>query len=211
MAALRWRGRVGHGRFPPALSGAFVADPPPLRPVVKLERTVLLRARVRGSAWENAPTPLAFGFPPSDVIQQRAIRADRSAARAARQVWLIEFDGEGSEAAGRYARAVFDLAKDAKQLDVVEQDFAKFVAAWRESAELRDVARSPLIDPVEKAKALVAVAAKPVFPILAEKPLAPSRRIAAPPSCRRSPPPIAPRSLASAALAKSKSSSPAAG
>jgi hypothetical protein len=48
-----------------------------------------------------------------------------------------KFDGEGSEAAGRYARAVFDLAKDAKQLDVVEQDFAKFVAAWRESADLR--------------------------------------------------------------------------
>lgn len=55
---------------------------------------------------------------------------------------------------------MFDLAKDAKQLDVVEQDFTKFVAAWRESAELRDAARSPLIDPVEKAKALVAVAAK---------------------------------------------------
>jgi F-type H+-transporting ATPase subunit delta len=71
-----------------------------------------------------------------------------------------KFDGEGSEAAGRYARAVFDLAKDAKQLDVVEQDFAKFVAAWRESSDLRDVARSPLIDPVEKAKALVAVADK---------------------------------------------------
>lgn len=70
------------------------------------------------------------------------------------------FDGEASEAAGRYARAVFDLAKEAKQLDAVEQDFAKFAAAWKESAELRDVARSPLIDPVEKAKALVAVAAK---------------------------------------------------
>lgn len=68
------------------------------------------------------------------------------------------FDGEVSEAADRYARAVFDLAKDAKQLDAVEQDFAKFAAAWKESADLRGVARSPLIDPVEKAKALVAVA-----------------------------------------------------
>ncbi len=70
------------------------------------------------------------------------------------------FDGEASEAAGRYARAVFELAKDAKQLDAVEQDFAKFAAAWNESADLRDVARSPLIDPVEKAKGLVAVAEK---------------------------------------------------
>ncbi len=69
-------------------------------------------------------------------------------------------DGEASEAARRYAQAIFDLAKEAKQLDAVEQDFAKFSAAWRESPELRDVARSPLIDPVDKAKALVAVAQK---------------------------------------------------
>ncbi|MEZ5957579.1 MAG: ATP synthase F1 subunit delta [Hyphomonadaceae bacterium] len=71
-----------------------------------------------------------------------------------------KFEGEVSEAADRYARAVFDLAKDTKQLEVVEQDFAKFATAWKESADLRDVARSPLIDPVEKSKALVAVADK---------------------------------------------------
>jgi F-type H+-transporting ATPase subunit delta len=70
------------------------------------------------------------------------------------------FDGEASEAAARYARAVFDLAKEAKSLEAVEQDFAKLAAAWRESAELRGVARSPLIDPAEKARALTAVAAK---------------------------------------------------
>ena len=70
------------------------------------------------------------------------------------------FDGEASEAAGRYARAIFELAKDAKQLDAVEQDFAKFAAAWKESADLRAAARSPLIDPAEKAAALTAVAAK---------------------------------------------------
>lgn len=70
------------------------------------------------------------------------------------------FDGEASEAAARYARAAFDLAKEAKSLDVVEQDFATLAAAWRESAELRGVARSPLIDPAEKACALTAVAAK---------------------------------------------------
>lgn len=70
------------------------------------------------------------------------------------------FDGETSEAAGRYAHAVFDLAKEAKQLEVVEQDFAKFGAAWKESADLREAARSPLIEPAEKAAALTAVAAK---------------------------------------------------
>jgi F-type H+-transporting ATPase subunit delta len=70
------------------------------------------------------------------------------------------FDGEASEAAARYARAVFDLAKEAKALDEVEQDFATFAAAWRESADLRDAARSPLIEPTLKAEALTAVASK---------------------------------------------------
>ncbi|MGH6950027.1 MAG: ATP synthase F1 subunit delta, partial [Vitreimonas sp.] len=70
------------------------------------------------------------------------------------------FDGVASEAAARYAQAVFELAKEAKQLEAVEQDFAKFVAAWKESADLREAARSPLIEPQEKADALAAVSAK---------------------------------------------------
>ncbi|MBC7770100.1 MAG: F0F1 ATP synthase subunit delta [Phycisphaerales bacterium] len=70
------------------------------------------------------------------------------------------FERGASEAASRYALAVFDLAKQAKALDAVEQDFAKFAAAWKESADLRNAARSPLIDPKEKAAALTAVAAK---------------------------------------------------
>jgi len=70
------------------------------------------------------------------------------------------FDGQVTEAAARYAQAVFELAKDAKQLEAVERDFVKFAAAWKESADLRDAARSPLIDPQEKAAALSAVAAK---------------------------------------------------
>lgn len=70
------------------------------------------------------------------------------------------FDGEASEAAERYAQAVFDLAKDAKALEAVEQDFVKLAAAWKESADLREAARSPLIDPEDKARALTAVAQK---------------------------------------------------
>ncbi|MGE0596883.1 MAG: F0F1 ATP synthase subunit delta [Hyphomonadaceae bacterium] len=70
------------------------------------------------------------------------------------------FDGEASEAAERYAQAIFDLAKETNALDAVEQDFAKWSAAWGESGELRQAARSPLIDPEAKAAALAAVAAK---------------------------------------------------
>jgi F-type H+-transporting ATPase subunit delta len=69
-------------------------------------------------------------------------------------------DGEVSKAAARYAQAVFDLAKEAKALDAVEQDLIRFSAAWKESADLRAAARSPLIDPEVKAAALTAVAAK---------------------------------------------------
>lgn len=69
-------------------------------------------------------------------------------------------DGEASEAAGRYAQAVFELGRDAGALEVLEKDFNGFQAAWEASADLRAAARSPLIDPEEKARALVAVAAK---------------------------------------------------
>ncbi|GAM97164.1 ATP synthase delta chain [alpha proteobacterium U9-1i] len=69
-------------------------------------------------------------------------------------------DGEASEAAARYAQAVFELARDANGLDALEADFQKFDAAWKASADLREAARSPLIDPEEKSRALTAVAAK---------------------------------------------------
>ncbi len=69
-------------------------------------------------------------------------------------------EGEASEAAARYAQAVFDLAKESNALDAVEKDFGAFGAAWRESADLREAARSPLIEPEDKARALTAVAAK---------------------------------------------------
>jgi F-type H+-transporting ATPase subunit delta len=70
------------------------------------------------------------------------------------------FDAETSEAAERYAQAVFELARDTGALEALEADFAAFDAAWKESAELRAAARSPLIDPEDKSRALVAVAEK---------------------------------------------------
>jgi F-type H+-transporting ATPase subunit delta len=100
-----------------------------------------------------------LGFPQAAQSQRRAVRAIASGGSSETDV-AETFDGEASEAAARYAQAVFELAKDAKQLDAVEQDFVKFGAAWRESADLRAAARSPLIEPEAKARALTAVAAK---------------------------------------------------
>ena len=120
------------------------------------------------------------------------------------------FDGEASEAAQRYARAIFELAKDAKQLDAVEQDFGTFGAAWRESAELREAARSPLIEPEEKARALTrgcdqARALGPWPQIHRRRRAQPPRRRAT----RESPPLTARWWRASVAPAKLKSSRPA--
>jgi F-type H+-transporting ATPase subunit delta len=108
----------------------------------------------------RAGQPWRLGFPKQHHLP-RAIRSVRTVGGEISETIVADkFEGEASEAAGRYARAVFELAKDAKALDVVEQDFAKLAAAWNASAELRDVARSPLIDPREKAAALTALAAK---------------------------------------------------
>ncbi|MGE3143840.1 MAG: F0F1 ATP synthase subunit delta [Hyphomonadaceae bacterium] len=69
-------------------------------------------------------------------------------------------DGAGAEAAERYAQAAFELALDAQALETVEADFAALDAAFAGSADLRAAAASPLIDPEEKTRALVAVAEK---------------------------------------------------
>lgn len=68
--------------------------------------------------------------------------------------------GRASEAAERYAQAAFELAREAKALEALEQDFATFDAALAESKDLRAALASPLISPDEKASALVAVAKK---------------------------------------------------
>lgn len=101
-----------------------------------------------------------FGFSPDGVFTS----CDGPGGTAVGEISEMDVaetsHGEASEAATRYAQAAFDLAKETKALDALEQDFAKFSAAWAESADLREAARSPLIEPDAKAKALSAVAAK---------------------------------------------------
>jgi F-type H+-transporting ATPase subunit delta len=99
---------------------------------------------------------------PARASQRREKRgAKRSRQRLSSEIDVAEgMDGGASEAAARYAQAVFDLAKETGSVAAVEGDFAKFSEAWDASADLRAAARSPLIEPQEKAKALTAVAAK---------------------------------------------------
>lgn len=61
--------------------------------------------------------------------------------------------------AGRYALALFGLARDGKALDAVAQSLATLKAALAESADLKTLTQSPLIGRDDAARAIAAVAA----------------------------------------------------
>jgi len=61
--------------------------------------------------------------------------------------------------AGRYALALFELARDEKSLDSVAASLATLKAALGESADIRALTSSPLIAREAAAKAIAAVAA----------------------------------------------------
>jgi F-type H+-transporting ATPase subunit delta len=60
--------------------------------------------------------------------------------------------------AGRYASALFDLARDERQIESVSASLAKIKTALAESAELKAVATSPLINRKEATDAVAAAA-----------------------------------------------------
>jgi F-type H+-transporting ATPase subunit delta len=62
--------------------------------------------------------------------------------------------------AGRYAAALFELAKEQKQLDQVERDVRTFQSLLEGSADLARLVRSPVISAEAQARALAAVLAK---------------------------------------------------
>lgn len=61
---------------------------------------------------------------------------------------------------GRYASALFDLAKDQNAVAAVEADLQKFEGLLHESADLVSMVRSPVISAGEQQKALAAVLSK---------------------------------------------------
>jgi F-type H+-transporting ATPase subunit delta len=71
--------------------------------------------------------------------------------------------GEDSTVSGvacRYARALFELALDAKSVDAVKADIEKFAAMIAASADLNRLVRSPVFGAEERSRALGAVLAK---------------------------------------------------
>ena len=66
-------------------------------------------------------------------------------------------DPSVSGVSGRYATALFELARDEKSIDAVRADLDRFDALIAESADLRRLVRSPVFSSEEQTKALSAV------------------------------------------------------
>src|SRR5215831_3065389 len=62
--------------------------------------------------------------------------------------------------AGRYATALFELARDEKAVDAVKNELDQFDALVNESADLNRLVRSPVFDADEQLKALSAILAR---------------------------------------------------
>jgi F-type H+-transporting ATPase subunit delta len=62
-----------------------------------------------------------------------------------------------SGVSGRYATALFELARDEKSIDAVKSDLDRFEALLNESADLKRLVRSPVFSADAQAKALTAV------------------------------------------------------
>jgi F-type H+-transporting ATPase subunit delta len=62
--------------------------------------------------------------------------------------------------AGRYAAALFELAKEQQQLPKVETDLRTFQKLLDESEDLRRLVRSPVISSEDQAKALASILAR---------------------------------------------------
>ncbi len=65
-----------------------------------------------------------------------------------------------SGVAGRYATALFEIAREAKTLDALEADLNAISAALDDSSDLRDMISSPIYTRDQQASAIGAVAQK---------------------------------------------------
>ena len=69
-------------------------------------------------------------------------------------------DPSVSGVSGRYATALFELARDEKSIDAVRADLDRFEAMLADSADLKRLVRSPVFSAGEQSKALAAVLEK---------------------------------------------------
>ena len=70
---------------------------------------------------------------------------------------MAALDPSVSGVSGRYATALFELARDEKSIDAVRADLDRFEAMLADSADLKRLVRSPVFSADSQSKALAAV------------------------------------------------------
>ena len=70
---------------------------------------------------------------------------------------MVAEDPSVSGVSGRYATALFELARDEKSIDAVKADLDRFDTMLAESADLKRLVRSPVFSADAQSKALTAV------------------------------------------------------
>ncbi len=80
--------------------------------------------------------------------------------RQLEEIFVAAEDPSVSGVSGRYATALFELARDQKSVDSVKADLDKFTALLNDSPDLLRLVRSPVFTADSQAKALDAVLAK---------------------------------------------------
>ncbi|MET0271709.1 MAG: F0F1 ATP synthase subunit delta [Phenylobacterium sp.] len=78
-------------------------------------------------------------------------------------------DSQASNVGGRYAKALFDLANDDKQVAAVEADLKSLKAALADSRDLRVLLASPTFAAEDKGKGLAAIAKAAKFSATTQK------------------------------------------
>ncbi|MCR5878390.1 F0F1 ATP synthase subunit delta [Phenylobacterium sp. J367] len=78
-------------------------------------------------------------------------------------------DSQASNVGGRYAQALFDLAKDQNQVAAVEADLKSLKAALADSRDLQILLNSPAFDAEAKRRGLTAIGAQAKFNATTQK------------------------------------------
>src|SRR5262245_14793357 len=97
----------------------------------------------------------AFAFGPADTV-----RTGRPRLFPGESCHVSSDEPMMATMAGRYAAALFELAKDQRQLDEVERDLTALSQMLDQSVDLRRVVLSPVISTDDQAKAFKAILAK---------------------------------------------------
>lgn len=109
----------------------------------------------------------AFRSSPGRASRQRTTTIERPPVRAARargrnnngfsEGHLVAQGSSASPLADRYARSLFELARDGAAVEAVERDLGRFEEMLRDSPDLQRLVKSPVFSAEEQERALAAV------------------------------------------------------